>query len=246
HSSAHGGARSYRSDAFPKEEHGRLFMANIHEHAVLSDILALNGPGDVGVHGDGFMRANNAHRVRFSMYVGPVDGLYVLDWHDADICGQDVLNSETGRIFRIMPSKSSAKDFPGRYADLNTLTDEQLVELQTNASDWHARRARGILHKRATGGKLQANTHSQLKAIFDKEKNPDWRLRAMWSLHITGGLTPEDLQESLDDKDPYIRAWAIQLLCEDRSPSAGALAKFRSMAQHDRSPVVRLYLAAAL
>src|SRR5690606_2853559 len=42
------------------------------------------------------------------------------------------------------------------------------------------------------------------------------------------------------------RAWAIQLLCEDRAPSASALAKFRSMAQRDRSPVVRLYLAAAL
>lgn len=246
HSSAHGGARIYQSDAFPKEEHGRIFMANIHEHAVLSDILEPKGSGYVGVHGDDFMRANNAQWVGFSMEIGPEGGLYVLDWHDADICGQDVLNSETGRIFRIMPSKSLATDFPGRYADLNTLTDEQLVELQTNASDWHARRARGILHKRSTAGNLQANTFSQLKAIFDKDKNPDWRLRAMWSLHITGGLTPEDLLESLDDKDPYIRAWAIQLLCEDRSPSARALAKFRSMAQHDRSPVVRLYLAAAL
>jgi hypothetical protein len=26
--------------------------------------------------------------------------VYVLDWHDADICGSKVLNSETGRIFR--------------------------------------------------------------------------------------------------------------------------------------------------
>jgi hypothetical protein len=33
HRSAHGGARIYLSDAFPKEHYGRLFMANIHEHA---------------------------------------------------------------------------------------------------------------------------------------------------------------------------------------------------------------------
>src|SRR5690606_10145635 len=151
-----------------------------------------------------------------------------------------------GRIFRIMPSKSLAQDFADRYSDLNTLTDTRLVELQTSASDWHARRARGILHKRATNGKLQSGTHTQLKAIFEKNQNPDWRLRAMWGLHITGGLTPSELVESLEDKDPYIRSWAIQLLCEDRSPSAAALAKFRSMAQRDRSPVVRLYLAAAL
>jgi len=246
HSSAHGGARIYQSDAFPEEEHGRIFMANIHEHAVLSDILEPKGSGFVGVHGDDFMMANNAQWVGFSMEIGPEGGLYILDWHDADICGQEVLNSETGRIFRIMPSKSLAKDFPGRYSDLNTLTDMQLVELQTSASDWHARRARGILHKRAAKGKLQASTHMQLKTIFKKNENPDWRLRAMWGLHITGGLTPSELVESLEDKDPYIRSWAIQLLCEDRSPSAAALAKFRSMAQRDRSPVVRLYLAAAL
>ena len=33
HRSAHGGARIYQSDAFPSEQQGRLFMANIHEHA---------------------------------------------------------------------------------------------------------------------------------------------------------------------------------------------------------------------
>src|SRR5690606_23597835 len=49
-----------------------------------------------------------------------------------------------------------------------------------------------------------------------------------------------------DDKDPYVRSWAIQLLCEDRSPSVTALEKFLSMARNDSSPVVRLYLAAAL
>ena len=246
HSSAHGGARIYQSDAFPKEEHGRIFMANIHEHAVLSDVLVPKGSGYEGLHGDEFMTANNAQWVGFSMEIGPDGGLYILDWHDADICGQEVLNSETGRIFRVMPSESLAEDFPGRYEDLNSLTDEQLVALQTNTSDWHARRARGILQKRAAAGELQTHTYDQLKAIFKKNKTTDWRLRAMWGLHITGGLTPGELEKSLDDQDPYVRSWAIQLLCEDRSPSATALAKFRSMALRDRSPVVRLYLAAAL
>jgi putative heme-binding domain-containing protein len=50
----------------------------------------------------------------------------------------------------------------------------------------------------------------------------------------------------LSDGDDYIRAWAIQLLCEDKSPSDIALAKFASMARTDQSPVVRLYLASAL
>ncbi|MEX2565485.1 MAG: PVC-type heme-binding CxxCH protein, partial [Cyclobacteriaceae bacterium] len=45
HRSAHGGARIYQSDAFPEEEKGKVFMANIHEHAVLSDILEPKGSG---------------------------------------------------------------------------------------------------------------------------------------------------------------------------------------------------------
>lgn len=246
HRSAHGGARVYQSDAFPKEEQGRIFMANIHEHGVLSDILIPKGSGFEGKHGDEFMMANNAQWVGFSMEIGPDGGLYALDWHDADICGKEVLNEETGRIFRIMPEKSLAENFPGRYSDLNKMTDAQLVAMQTNPSDWHARRARGILHKRAVNKKLQAGTNASLKAIFEEDKNPDWRLRAMWTLHQTGGFTEKELIQAFSDKEPYVRAWAIQLLCEDMKPSQDALTKFKALAKSDPSPVVRLYLAAAL
>ena len=246
HRSAHGGARVYQSDAFPKEEQGRIFMANIHEHAVLSDILIPKGSGYQGKHGDEFMIANNAQWVGFSMEIGPDGALYALDWHDADICGKEVLNEETGRVFRIAPEKSLAKDFEGRYSDLNKMTDKQLVNLQTNPSDWHARRARGILHKRKVNNKLQPATNAALKAIYEKDKNPDWRLRAMWTLHLTGGFTEKDLILALSDKDPHVRAWAIQLLCEDLNPSQEAVTKFAKMAKEDASPVVRLYLASAI
>ncbi len=103
HQSAHGGARVYQSDAFPEKYRGRIFMANIHEHAVLTDILERKGSGYVGHHGDDFMLANNAQWIGFSMEVGPEGAVYVLDWHDADICGKEVLNKDTGRIFRLTP-----------------------------------------------------------------------------------------------------------------------------------------------
>ncbi|MEQ9442117.1 MAG: PmoA family protein [Cyclobacteriaceae bacterium] len=246
HRSAHGGARIYQSDAFPASQKGRLFMANIHEHAVLTDVLEPQGSGFVARHGDDFLMANNAQWIGFSMEIGPEGAVYVLDWHDADICGQEVLNKETGRIFRITPEKSLAKDWEGRYSDLNKMTDEQLVNLQTSQSEWHARRARIILQKRAAKGTLKSETHEQLRKIYQSNSNPDWRLRAMWALHVTKGFDSNQLQEALADKDQYIRAWAIQLLCEDQSPGADVLAEFTTMAANDHSPVVRLYLAAAL
>ena len=246
HRSAHGGARVYLSDAFPKAHQGRVFMANIHEHAVLSDVLEPKGSGFAGHHGDELLTANNAQWVGFSMELGPEGGLYVLDWHDADICGKEVLNGETGRIFRIMPTKSDAKDFPNRYADLSKLTDRQLVEMQAVTSDWHARRARLILQHRAVNGKLSADTHAQLRTLFETNHNADWRLRAFWALHVTSGLSNQTRLMALADRDAHVRAWAVQLSCEDNAPSAEMLAQFARMARADASPVVRLYLASAL
>jgi putative membrane-bound dehydrogenase-like protein len=246
HRSAHGGARVYQSDAFPQSQRGRIFMANIHEHAVLSDVLEPKGSGFTARHGDDFLLANNAQWLGFSMEIGPEGALYVLDWHDSDICGMDVLHQQTGRIFRIMPKQSLAEPFEGRYADLSRMTDAQLVGLQTSRSDWHARRARVILQNRAAKRTLRTGTHEQLRGLFRSDASPDVRLRAMWALHVTGGWTPDALVQVLGDADEYIRAWAVQLLCEDRSPSAIAIETFTRLAREDRSPVVRLYLTSAL
>jgi putative membrane-bound dehydrogenase-like protein len=246
HRSAHGGARVYQSDAFPKEHRGRIFMANIHEHAILSDELQPKGSGFVGHHGEDFLSANNAQWVGFSVEIGPDGALYVLDWHDADICGKEVRNGETGRIFRVAPTQSLAKDWPGRYADLTKLTDAQLVSLQTSPSDWHARRARIILQGRAAKGKLEPGTHASLRTLFADRTHPDHRLRAMWALHVTNGFDEPTLRASLADADPHVRAWAVQLLTEDGVPSADARTQFVRMAREDASPVVRRYLASAM
>lgn len=246
HRSAHGGARVYLSDAFPETEKGRIFMANIHEHGILSDVLERKGSGFSGKHGDDFMMANNAQWVGFSMEVGPEGGLYVLDWHDADICGSDVLNSETGRIFRIMPKVSMAENWKNRYADLTKFSESELVDLQISKSEWHARRARIILQNRASKKPLEKETYDKLFLIYSKKTNPDWRLRAMWSLQVTGGLDNKMLLDALSDKDEYVRAWAIQFLTEDKNAGKEVVAKFAQLASSEQSAVVRLYLASAL
>ena len=246
HRSAHGGARVYLSDAFPQRYRHQLFMANIHEHAVLTDVLEPQGSGFVGRHGEDFLLANNAQWIGFSMEIGPEGAVYVLDWHDADICGTEVLNKDTGRIFRIAAKNSAAQNWPGRYADLAQFSDDKLIALQRSASAWHARRARVLLQARAASGQLARETHAGLRALFQDPSDPDHRLRAMWALHITGGLTAAQLTAALDDADEYIRSWAIQLLCEDQNPPPTALQRFAQLAVSDPSAVVRLYLAAAL
>ncbi len=246
HRSAHGGARIYQSDAFPAEEQGRLFMANIHEHAVLSDLLTPIGSGFKASHGDDFLLANNAQWIGFSMEIGPEGGLYVLDWHDADICGNEVVNKETGRVFRIMPETNRAKNWPGRFDDLNAMSDVALADLQLSKSNWHAARARVILQYRASEKILDREAVSRLKLLMSENKNEDLRLRALWTLWITGNLTPEQLIPVLKDKQEYLRAWAVQFLTEDRQSSGQTVLALTDLAKEEPSAVVRRYLAGAL
>ena len=46
------------------------------------------------------------------MEVGPEGGLYVLDWHDADICGKEVLNKEPEGFFESCPKSQMPKIGP--------------------------------------------------------------------------------------------------------------------------------------
>ena len=246
HRSAHGGARIYQSDAFPQEQQGRLFVANIHEHAVLSDIITPNGSGFTASHGEDFLLANNAQWIGFSMEVGPAGDLYVLDWHDAEICGDAVINKDTGRVYRIMPEKSNAENWPGRFDDLSQKSDLELVELQLSKSNWHAQRARVILQYRASQRKLDAKAITQARDLLNKNDDEDTRLRALWTLWSTNNIQEQKLTALLQDSQEYIRGWAIQFLTEDGQPSTKVVQDITSLAKKENSAVVRRYLAGAL
>ena len=239
HKSAHGGARFYLADAFPKEYRDRLFMCNIHEHAVLTDIMVPKGSSFVGKHGDDFMPTNDLAWVGFSVEIGPEGGVYILDWHDQDICGNSVRFPDSGRVYRIMPKGAK----PIARPNLRALSDSELVDLQLHANDWYVRHARTLLQHRAVTGKLSTEVHPKLRSMLASAPNEAKRLRALWALHVTGGLDP---MQTLAHADPYIRAWSVQFLCEDRKPSDAARAEFAKMAKSEESPVVRLYLAAGL
>ena len=246
HRSAHGGARIYLSDSYPEEHYGKLFMANIHEHAVLSDELIKKGSSFIATHSEDFMKANNAQFIGFSMELGPDGNLYVLDWHDADICGNDVVHKDTGRLYKIEPKISLANNFENRYSDLNTLDDLELAEFQTNKSSWHARRARSILQKRSYQRDISYQSIDYLKNLLNNSENSDHRLRALWSLHVISKYVDADFEKLLNDKDEYIRGWSIKHIAEDKNVSDDILEKFKTLSGTDLSPFVRLELASAI
>lgn len=257
HLSAHGGARFYLADAFPEQYHDRLFMCNIHEHSVLTDVMVPDGSSFIGKHGDDFMPTNDLAWVGFSVEIGPEGGVYILDWHDTDICGNAINFPQSGRVYRIMPKNAKPIERP----NLRSLSDSELIDLQWHANDWYVRQARVLLQARAATGKLdQPLAKTKLAEMLNQATTSPQRLRALWALHVTRSIDQAGFAGLLDHDDQYVRAWAIQLLSEETTVDAFFLAdesvsqtelperirnKFASMANEDPSPVVRLYLASA-
>ena len=95
-------------------------------------------------------------------------------------------------------------------------------------------------------GGLNPKAADDLRQILRQDSDPVARLRALWTLHSTKGLTEADALKSLKDADEYVRAWTIQLLCEDKNASEKVLKEFARLAREDKSPVVRLYLASVM
>ena len=255
HLSAHGGARFYLADAFPAQYRNRLFMCNIHEHAVLTDIMVPEGSSFVGKHGDDFMPTNDLAWVGFSVEIGPAGGVYILDWHDTDVCGNAVNFPNSGRVYRIMPKGAERSPAP----NLRSLSDEQLVELQQHSNDWYVRQARVLLHTRAAAGELNESVvQSLLEQQLHDASTSAKKLRALWAMHVCNVLSKDRLVQLLHHDDDHLRAWAVQLLGDESSvnafqpnvktdngvPDPEVLQQLAEMAGSDLSAVVRLHLAA--
>ena len=171
---------------------------------------------------------------------GPDGSVHVIDWYDKNQChssNPDVHDKTLGRIFKI----SHVND---RFVkvDLRKESSLRLVELQLHRNDWYVRHARRILQERGPDPQV----HARLKTILETNPDVTRKLRALWALHVTGGLTEADLIGLLSHDSEYVRSWAAQLLAEDRNPSDAAIGRFASMARSDSSALVRLYIASAL
>ncbi len=114
--------------------------------------------------------------------------------------------------------------------------------MQLHRNDWYVQHARRLLQERGP----DAAVHAGLKRLLAGQTDDTRRLRAIWALHVTGGLTEADLVALLADPSEYVRGWAITLLVEAGRPSDTALRRFVTLARDDASALVRLQLASAL
>jgi putative membrane-bound dehydrogenase-like protein len=241
---AHAGAMLYLADAWPTKYRGELFMNNIHGARINVDRLTPKGSGYVGDGEPDFCKFNDLWSQILYLRYGPDGNVFMIDWYDRNQChhGEPGLHDRSnGRIFKI-----TYKGTRPVTVNLGKMTDAELVALQLHRNDWYVRTARRLLMERTSTRKLDAAARAKLEEITFKNKDETRRLRGLWVMHVTGGLSAEQSKRILADESEYVRGWGIQLLCEKGPPSADFLKLMKEMAKSDRSQVVRLYLASAL
>jgi putative membrane-bound dehydrogenase-like protein len=242
---AHAGAMIYLGGSWPEQYRSAIFMNNIHGNRINMDWLKPKGSGYVGSHGPDFILTDDQSSQILNLRYGPDGQVWMIDWYDRSQChvpDPKVPDRSNGRLFQVR-----YKNAKPVHVDLQKESDAELVKMQLNHNDWYVRHARKVLQERAAAGKLQPGTHAALAKIALEHPDETRRLRGLWALHVTGGLSAEIAQKALSGKGPFERAWAVQLLLDQtrRKPSAALLTQFAEMARSDPSPVVRLYLASA-
>ena len=91
-----------------------------------------------------------------------------------------------------------------------------------------------------------SGVHKALHEIFSKNPDITRKLRALWALHVTGGVDKKFLQAQLNHENEHIRAWTATLLCEGKNPPEPAIKTMQILATKGKSQLVRLHLASAL
>ena len=238
---AHAGAMIYLGgNTWPKEFRNNIFMNNINGAKLNVDILTPKGSGYTASHKKDFLAMNDSWSQWLNMKYDPSGSVYAIDWYDKNQChsnNPDVHDKTMGRIFKI----THESDVFVRV-DLSKSTDLELVNHQLNPNEWYVRQSRTILQER--GGNAQV--YKALRDILDKNPDVTRKLRALWTLQVTGGLTELDLENLLGHESPHVRSWAIQLACEKKVISASFLSKLESMAKTESSAQVRLAILSGL
>lgn len=248
---AHCGAMIYLGGKWPERYRTCIFMNNIHGARINVDRLEPRGSGYVGRHEPDFLLANDSWSQILDLRYGPDGDVWMIDWYDANQCHRTdpaAHDRSNGRIFKVsyMGAGSDGRHRAREPVDLAREPDARLVEFQAHENDWFVRHARRVLQERAARGALEPTTRAALRRLLDQAKLERVRLRALWALHVTGGLSAELVGRLLEDPMPAVRGWTVRLACERGAPPPAILRRFAEMARTEDAAPVRLELAAAL
>jgi putative membrane-bound dehydrogenase-like protein len=253
---AHSGLMIYLGDNWPEQCRGRLFTLNFHGRRINEDRLEQNGSGLVGHHEPDFTKFEDPWFRGVDLDYGPDGGVFVLDWSDTGEChGHDGVNRESGRIYKLTYADGTRKPpLPGPGPEpaalltnsLSSLSDSDLVRLQSHPNEWYARHGRRLLQERAESGSEIEPIKTAILREYESNTNVVIKIRLLFALHAIAADSQAWLTGQLRDPDFHIRSWAVRFLTESGASWEQLVPLFTRQAVEEPSAAVRLELASAL
>ncbi len=243
---AHVGTMIYLGDNWPDIYRDHLFTHNLHGHQINHQHNVRQGSGYETFHaGYDLLHVPDTSYLPVDLQYGPDGAVYVIDWSDRQHCHNpngEAWDRSNGRVYRI----SWAQTYRPVTVDLAAKTDRELTALHTHKNEWFVRTARRLLQERAASRALEGAAITALRGQMTTARETSLALRAFWTLHVTGALGAGDYAAALRHPAEEMRAWAVQLATERPQAPAIDPDSLARVARDDRSPAVRLALAAAL
>ena len=243
---SHVGTMIYLGDNWPEIYRDHLFTHNLHGRQINHQHNVRRGSGYETFHaGYDLLFSPDLSYLPVDLQYGPDGAVYVIDWCDEQHCHHplpEAWNRTNGRIYRLAWAATDQR----RRVDLGVMSDRQLAELHTHRNEWFVRTARRLLQERASSRVLEAVALEQLRTLLRSPESRTARLRALWTLHVTGALQPGELREALRDPEDVVRAWAVTLGTEIPGRLTLTADELAVVAQQDESAHVRLAVASTL
>lgn len=245
---AHAGLMAYLGESWPAEYRGKLIIGNIHGQRLNVDIPERRGSGFVGKHGKDFLNFNDTWSQTLNHLYDHDGSVYIIDWYDKNQCHhnrEDGHDRGNGRVYKIVYNNQKVTK-----TDLAKKSDDELAKLVTSKNEFVSRHARRQLQERGT------DVRPAMRKVLQAAGDTPARLRALWTMHLTGGMDARTAIENLRSSDEWVRAWTIQLALESHDQLERLIREgndlglkadpdLNKLAESDSSALVRLFIAAA-
>jgi putative membrane-bound dehydrogenase-like protein len=240
----------YNADKFPPGYRDSVFVCDPANNLILRDTLTPSGATFVARRGHAdteFLTSTDNWFRPVHLTLGPDGAIYVLDFYREVIetplsLPPDILRRvmvETrgrGRIWRITASPEGPR--PPK-PELHKASPAALAAHLADENPWWRLTAQRLL--------IEQNARAAIPALrkLAATANPVGRAHALWTLDALGGLTVEEVESALKDREAGVREQALKL-AEPRLKNSPSLRAAVVGLADDASPRVRFQCAFTL
>ncbi|MEQ8790962.1 MAG: HEAT repeat domain-containing protein [Pirellulaceae bacterium] len=227
----------YQGGALPKEYDGRLFgVGPLQSHVLYSEITPETSTfqtKDLGV----VVSTDDTWFRPVDIQAGPDGAIYVADFYEQRIDHashyQGRVDKESGRVYRLKAKGAQ----PRKPFDDGELTSEELLKLLESDNKWTRQTALRLL-----GDRQDKSLRLRLRQAV-LENGGQLALEYLWAAYQIGGFDDLLAKKSLEHDDPYVRAWTVRLLCDERRVSGEIGSQLAALAEKELNVEVRSQLA---